>query len=140
MAGVDFEPPARSHCFGIEREVDAENLATAFNAPSHRLPSPLLVASPPTPSRGIAHHHRHPPTPVEVDGNVDDPGSNGAVGDNSAGDEDDAAEFVAVNLDSEADGTTNATLSPGRRARDRSAVDDRRRKSDVDEVPRQRQL
>ncbi len=71
---------------------------------------------------------------------MEDPGSDGAVGDDSASDEDDAGEFVAVDLDSETDGTTNATLSPGRRVRDRSAVDDRRRESDVDEVPRQRQL
>jgi hypothetical protein len=134
VAGVDFEPPARSRCFGDECKVDAEDLVTAFNAPSHRPPSPPVEASPSKLSRGIAHHHhhRHPPTPAEVDGNLDDPGFDGAVGDDSAGDEDNAGEFVVVDLDSEADGTTNATLSPGCRARDRSAIDDRQRESDVD--------
>jgi hypothetical protein len=38
---------------------------------------------------------------------VDYPESDGAHGDDDAGDEDDAGEFVAVNLDSEADGTMN---------------------------------
>ncbi len=71
---------------------------------------------------------------------MDDPGSNGAVGDDGEGDEDDAGEFVAVDPNSEADGTMNATMSPGRRATDRSAVDDQRRESDVDEVLRLRQL
>jgi hypothetical protein len=139
VAGVDFESPARLRCFSVKREVDAVDLATAFNAPSHRPLSPPIEALPSTPSCGIVHHHRHPPTPAEVDGNVDDPGSDGAIGNDSASDEDDTGEFVAVDLDLEADGMTNVTLSPGRRARDRSAVDNRRRESDVDEVPWQRQ-
>ncbi len=58
---------------------------------------------------------------------MDDPGSDGTVGDDSTGDKDDAGEFFAVNLDSEADGTTNA-------------VNDQRREKDLDEVPRQWQL
>ncbi len=71
---------------------------------------------------------------------MDDPGSNGTVGNGSAGDEDDAGEFAAVDLNLEAKGTTNVMLSPVCRTRDRSAVDDQQRKSDVDKVPRQQQL
>ncbi len=71
---------------------------------------------------------------------MEDPGSNGAVGNDGAGDEDNVCEFVAVDLDSEADGTMNATMSPGRRATDRSAVNNLRCKSNVDEVLRPRQL
>ncbi len=86
VAGVDFKPPVQSCCFGDKHEVDAEDLATAFTAPSHCPLSPPVEVSPSTPLHGIAHHHHHPPMPAEVDGNVENPGSNGTVGDDSAGD------------------------------------------------------
>jgi hypothetical protein len=140
VAGVNFKPPAQSRCFGNECKVVAEDLAMAFNTPSHHPPSPPVKVFPSTLSRGIAHDHRHPLTLAEVDGNVDNPGSDGAISDDSAGEEDNASEFVAVDLDSEADGMTNATLSPGRHVRDRSEVDNQQRKSNVEEVPWQRQL
>jgi hypothetical protein len=38
------------------------------------------------------------------------------------GDEDNAGKFVAVELDSEVDGTTKTTMFPGCRATDRAAV------------------
>ncbi len=61
--------------------------------------------------------------PAEVDGNVDDPGSNGTIGDDSAGNKDNMGEFVAVDLNLEANGMMITMLSPGCCARDCSAVD-----------------
>ena len=97
------------------------------DAPPVRTPSPPIDALPSTPSRGA--HHRLPPTPVEVGGDVDDAGADGAVVDDDVCDEDDAGEFVAVELDS-------ATMSPGRRATDRAAVYLRRHANYGNEVPR----
>jgi hypothetical protein len=111
VADVNFKLPAQLRCFGDEHKVDAEDFMTAFNTPSHHPPSPPVEALPSTLLRGIAHHHRHPPMPAEVDRNVDDPGSS-AVSNDSAGNKD-AGEFVVVDLDLEADRMTNAILSPG---------------------------
>ncbi len=57
-----------------------------------------------------------------VDGDVEDAGANGTVKDNYVGDKDDAGKFVAVELDSEVDGTTKTRMFPGRRATDRATV------------------
>ncbi len=134
MVGVDFELPAQSRGFGIERKVNIEDLPTAVGAPSYRPPSPPIDASPPTPSRGMVHHHPRLPTPAEVDGSVDDSGSDSAVGDEGMGIEVDAAETLAVDLDLDANETTNAMMSSGCHATDCSAVDDRQRESDLDKV------
>ena len=137
VASIDFEPPALSCGYGGEREVDAEDLRkrdVVVDAPPLRLPSPPIDALPTTPSRGA--HLRLPPTPAEVDWDVDDAGADGAVDDDDVGDEDDAGDFVAVELDSEADGTTKTTISPGRRATDRAAAYLRRHENDGNEVPR----
>ncbi len=55
---------------------------------------------------------------------MDNPESDGNVSNDRTGGEDDAGEFVAMDLDLEADRTMNAMLSPGHHARDRSVVDD----------------
>ena len=97
VASIDFEPPALSCGYGGEREVDAEDLRkrdVVVDAPHLRLPSPPINALPTTPSRGA--HLRLPPTPAEVDWDVDDAGADGAVDDDDVGDEDDAGDFVAV--------------------------------------------
>jgi hypothetical protein len=43
-------------------------------------------------------HHCHPPTPAEVDGDVEDAGADGAVKDNDMGNKDNAGGFFAVKL------------------------------------------
>ena len=137
VASIDFEQPARSCGYGGEREVNAEDLGNrdvVVDAPSPRPPSPPIDALPSTPSRGA--HHRRPATPAGVNGDMDDTGADGAVDDDDVDDEDDAGEFVAVELDSEADGTTKKTMSPGRRATDRATVYLRRHKNDGNEVLR----
>lgn len=130
VASIDFESPALSCGYGGEREVNADDLGTrdvVVDAPPLRPPSPPIDALPSTPSRGA--HLRLPSTPVEVGGDVDDAGADGGVDDDDVCDEDDAGEFVAVELDS-------ATMSPGRRATDRAAVYLRRHANYGNEVPR----
>ncbi len=53
---------------------------------------------------------------------MEDAGANSTVKDDDVGDEDNAGKFVAMELDSEVDGTTKTTMFPGRRATDRAAV------------------
>ncbi len=80
--------------------------------------------------------------PAEVDGNVDNLGSNGAVGNNAAGNNQQRRrrQVCFLDLDSEYDGTMNAAMSPGCYARDRSAVGNQQHKSNVNKVSRPRQL
>jgi hypothetical protein len=73
-----------------------------------------------TPLHGV--HYCHPWTRAEVDRDVEEAGANGTVKDDYVGDKDDAGKFVAVELDSEVDGTMKRTMFPGRRAMDRAAV------------------
>ncbi len=97
VASINFEPPVQSCGFGSEREVNAEDLRNrdvVVDAPSPR--PPPMDALPSTPSGG--GHNCCPPTPAEVDGDVEDAGANSAVKDDNVGSEGNAGEFLAMEL------------------------------------------
>ncbi len=53
---------------------------------------------------------------------MEDAGANGTVKDEDVGNKDNAGKFVAVELDSEVDGTTKTTMFPGCHVMDHAAV------------------
>ncbi len=99
VASIHFELPVQLCGFNSKREINAKKSQEPQCCGQRPLPPPLsppIKALPSTLSRGA--HHCSPPTPVEVNRDVDDAGADGMVKDNNVGNKDNAGKFFAVEL------------------------------------------